>query len=96
VSIAEAGRVVLADYSIRESRLRHDCERHGWRLLKSRHGEEGSGGFMIVDSLTGTVLAGGSPHAFSMTLEEVRDSVVARSQGTRQRLKQKKSGVPRR
>jgi hypothetical protein len=78
----------MADYSIREDRLRVDCERRGWRLMKSRRGEEGggSGGFMIVDALTGTVLAGGRPRAFSMTIDEVRDYLAARSKGTRQRL----------
>jgi hypothetical protein len=73
----------MADYSIRESRLRHDCERHGWRLMKSRHGEEGAGGFMIVDSLTGTVLAGGGPNAFSMTIEDVKNYLAARLKRTR-------------
>ena len=67
----------MADYSTREARQRHDCERHGWRLMKSRHGEEGAGGCMIVDSLIGTVLAGGSPYAFSMTLEEGKDYLAA-------------------
>lgn len=86
----------MADYSVREGRVRHDCERHGWRLMKSRHGEDGAGGFMIIDSLTGTVLAGGSLRAFSMTLDEVRDYVAARSKGTRQRLKKTTSGAPRR
>ena len=82
----EHGQVVMTNYSIRESRLRHDCERHGWRLMKSRRSEEsdsGSGGFMIVESLTGAVLAGGSPHAFSMTLDEVKDYLAARHKRTR-------------
>ena len=71
----------MADYSIRENRLRVACESRGWRLMKSRLSEEGasgSGGFMIVESLTGTVLAGGSPHVFSMTLGEVKDYLAAR------------------
>jgi hypothetical protein len=82
-------KVIMADYSIREGRLRGDCERRGWRLMKSRRGEEGdtgSGSFMIVDVLTGTVLAGGRPRAFSMTIEEVEHYLAARSKGTRQRL----------
>jgi hypothetical protein len=73
----------MTGYSIRESGLRHDCERHGWRLMKSRRSEEDAGGFMMVESLSGTVLAGGSPHAFSMTLEEVKDCLVARQKRTR-------------
>lgn len=63
-----------------------DCERHGWRPMKSRRSEEDanrSGGFMMVESLTGTVLAGGNPHAFSMTLDEVGDYVAARLKRTR-------------
>jgi len=68
----------MADYSIRESRLRHDCERHGWRLMKSRRSEEDAGGFMIVESLSGAVLAGGRPRAFSLTIDEVRDYLAAR------------------
>jgi len=76
----------MADYSVREGHLRSDCERHGWRLMKSRRSEEGangSGGFMIVESLTGIVLAGASPHAFCMTLEEVKDYLAARPKRTR-------------
>ena len=76
----------MADYSNRESRLRNDCERHGWRLMKSRRSEEGntgSGGFMIVESLTGAVLAGGRPRAFSMTIDEVKDYLAARPSRTR-------------
>jgi hypothetical protein len=87
----------MADYAIREGRLRSDCERRGWRLMKSRHREEGDGdcgGFMIVDALSGTVLAGGRPRAFSMTIDEVKDYLAARSKGTRQRLMKATSGVP--
>ena len=75
----------MADYSVQEGRLRSDCERHGWRLMKSRRSEEGAGfgAFMIVESHTGAVLAGGSPHAFSMTLDEVKDYLVARPNRTR-------------
>ena len=76
----------MADYSIGEGRLRSDCERHGWRLMKSRRSKEGdssSSGFMIVESLTGAVLAGGSPHAFCMTLEEVKAYLAARPKRTR-------------
>jgi len=73
----------MADYSVREGRLRSDCERHGWRLMKSRRSEKEAGSFMIVESLTGTVLAGGSPHAFSMTLDEVKDYLAARPKRTR-------------
>ena len=32
----------MADYSVREGRLRSDCERHGWRPMKSRRSEKGS------------------------------------------------------
>jgi len=87
----------VADYSIREARLRGDCERRGWRLMRSRRSEEGgsdSGGFMIVDALTGTVLAGGRPRAFSMTIDEVGDYLAARSKGTRQRLMKTTVGAP--
>ena len=88
----------MADYAIREGRLRSDCERRGWRLMKSRRSEEGDGdcgGFMIVDALSGTVLAG-RPRASSMTIEEVRDYLAARSKGTRQRLVRTMAGAPRR
>ena len=55
--------------------------------MKSRHSEEGdsdAGGFMIVEALSGVVLSGGRPHAFSMTLEEVKDYLAARPKRTRQ------------
>jgi hypothetical protein len=88
----------MADCSNLEGRLRGDCERRGWRLMQSRRGEEDNrscGGFMIVDALTGTVLAGGRPRAFSMTIEEVRDYLAARSKGTRLRLMKTTVGAPR-
>ena len=72
-------RAFMADSSIRESRLRHDCERRGWRLVKSWRSEEdasGSGGFMVIESVTGAVVAGGSPRAFSMTHDDVRNLAV--------------------
>jgi hypothetical protein len=72
---------------MRENRLRGECERHGWRLMKSRRSEDGDssfGGFMIVGSITGTVLAGGRSHAFSMTLDEVKEYLAARPKRTRQ------------
>jgi len=50
---------------------------------------------MIVDALTGTVLAGGRPRAFSMTIDEVRDYLAARSKGTRQRLMKTTVGASR-
>ena len=73
----------MTDYSVREGRLRSDCERHGWRLVKSRRSEKEAGSFMIVESTTGSVLAGGNLHAFSMTLEEVTDYLAARPMRTR-------------
>jgi hypothetical protein len=51
--------------------------------MKSRRSEEDAGGFMIVESLTGAVLVGGRPRAFSMTLDEVRDYLAARPKRTR-------------
>jgi hypothetical protein len=63
--------------------------------MKSRHSEEGdgdAGGFMIVDATTGSVLAGGRPRAFSMTIDEVGDYLAARSKGRQQRT----SGPPHR
>ena len=88
----------MADSSNGEARLRGNCEHRGWRLMRSRRSKEGGsdlGGFMIVDALTGTVLAGGRPRAFSMTIDEVRDYLAARSKGTRQRLMKTTVGASR-
>ena len=64
---------------IRESRPT-SCMRAPWLAADeiSNASEEDAGGFMIVDPLTSAVLAGGSPQAFSMTLDEVKDYSAAR------------------
>ncbi len=57
----------------REERLRRHARRHGLALVKSPSGKAGSdfGGFMIVEPTRGVVVAGGSPHPFSLSLEDV-------------------------
>jgi hypothetical protein len=77
----------MADSSIRESRLRRDCEHRGWELVKFLRSEEdagGSGEFTIIESVTGAVMARGSPRAFSMTLDDVRNFLAARPKRTQQ------------
>ena len=62
---------------MREPRLAAD------EISTQRGGRQRFGGFMIVESLTGAVLAGGSPQAFSMTLDEAKDYLAARPKRTR-------------
>lgn len=59
---------------VRENRLRRMAERQGVQLKKSRRRDLRAldyGGWMIVDTRFNGVVAGGSPNAFSMSLEDV-------------------------
>ena len=63
----------------REERLRRHARRHGLRLVKSRSRRPDAidfGGFMIVEPTRGVVLAGGSPHPFSLSLEDVEACLI--------------------
>jgi hypothetical protein len=63
----------------REVRLRRHARRHGLALVKSSSRKPGAidfGGFMIVEPTRGVVLAGGSPHRFSLSLEDVEACLI--------------------
>ena len=63
----------------REERLRRHARRHGLALVKWPFRKPGAvdfGGFMIVEPTRGVVLAGGSPHPFSLSLEEAEACLI--------------------
>lgn len=58
-----------------ESRLRRLARRHGLTLHRSRCGtpeHPDFGGYMIIDPERNAVVAGGSPFAFCMSLDDVK------------------------
>jgi hypothetical protein len=59
---------------VRENRLRRMAKRQGLTVLKSRRRDPRAidyGGYMLVDARTNLVVAGGSPHPYSLDLDEV-------------------------
>ncbi len=59
---------------VRENRLRRKLERMGYRLCKSRRRDPQAydyGGYMILNFWSNTVVEGYTPHAYSMSLDEV-------------------------
>lgn len=67
------------DEAHREARLRRRAARRGWRIEKSRGRNPqaaGFGGYMLVDTATNTVVAGGHPFAYSLNLDAVQESLL--------------------
>jgi hypothetical protein len=59
-----------------ENRLRRMAERQGYRLEKSHRRDPRAIGFeryMLVDPATNAVIIGGSPFAYSATLDEIAE-----------------------
>ena len=59
-----------------ENKLRRIATRRGYRLEKSRRRDSqaiGFGGYMVIDIDKNFVVCGGSPHAYSASLEDVAD-----------------------
>jgi len=59
---------------IRENKLRRMATRQGYALTKSRRRDPRAydyGGYMIVDPNTNSVVAGGSPLAFCLDIDQV-------------------------
>jgi len=57
-----------------ENRLRRMAERQGMQLIKSRRRDPKAidfGGYMLVDIATNAAVIGGSPYAYSASLEDV-------------------------
>lgn len=64
----------MTEEKIRENRFRRMLDRRGFSLARSRRRDPQAidfGGYMIVDASTNTVVAGGSPFAYSMSLDDV-------------------------
>ena len=70
----EKNRNISESQRAREGRLRRHAQRHGLRLVKSRSRKPDAvsfGGYMIVEPTRGVVLAGDTPHPYSLSLEDV-------------------------
>ncbi len=66
---------------VRENRLRRMAQRQGLRLERSRRRDPralGFGKFRLIDTLTGTIAAGGDPRAdgFGLTLDDVEQALT--------------------
>ncbi len=64
----------MSEDKIVENRCRRALDRRGLTLQKSRRRDPKAidyGGYMIVDAATNTAVAGASPIAFSMSLDDV-------------------------
>ncbi|WP_448150020.1 hypothetical protein [Labrys miyagiensis] len=62
------------DEKVRENRIRRAAERQGMQLQKSRRRDPRAidfGGYMLVDASSNTLILGGSPYAYSASLDEV-------------------------
>ena len=61
---------------VRENRLRRAAQRQGLQIAKSRRRDFRAldyGGYMIVDPNTNSVVAGATPNAYMMDLDQVED-----------------------
>lgn len=70
------GGTMDQELKVKENRARRKLDRMGMRLMKSRRRDERAldfGGYMIVDKNTNYVQAGGTPGAFSMSIEEIEN-----------------------
>lgn len=66
----------MTDEKVRENRLRRMAQRQGYRLEKSRRRDPRAydyEGWMIVDADTNSVVAGATPNAYSLSVDEVED-----------------------
>jgi hypothetical protein len=62
------------EMKVKENRLRRAAERQGLVLQKSRRRDPRAidfGGYMLVDVVKNFVVMGGSPNAFSASLDDV-------------------------
>ena len=66
----------------REIRLRNAAKRQGLALMRSRRRDPhalGYGGYMLVDPFrSNAIVAGGRPHPYSMTLDDVEQFLTSR------------------
>ena len=61
---------------VRENRLRRAASRQGLNLTKSRRRDPRAydyDRYMLVDAWTGKVVAGGDPHPYTLSLDEVEE-----------------------
>lgn len=59
---------------VRENKLRRVAQRRGLHVEKSRRRDPDAidyGGYMLIDVATNVAILGGSPYAYSSTLEEI-------------------------
>lgn len=66
----------MTDEKIRENRLRRMAARQGLQIVKSRRRDARAidfGGYMLVDPQTSAVVAGASPIAYNLSIDDVED-----------------------
>ncbi len=78
---------MVQEVKVLENRLRRKASRQGLHLQKSRTRDPDAldfGGFMLVDPNPNpnTLVAGGSPREFSMTLEDVVSFLTSKRRST--------------
>lgn len=59
---------------VKENRLRRVAARRGMRLEKSKRRDPKAidfGGYMLIDAATNSVVTGGSPYAYSASLDDI-------------------------
>lgn len=64
----------MTEEKVRENRLRRMAERQGLKVSRSRRRDPRAldyGGYMLTDASTNGVVLGGSPIAYSATLDEI-------------------------
>jgi hypothetical protein len=67
------------DMKVKENRLRRVAERRGFRLEKSRRRDPLAvdfGGYMLIDASTEAVVFGGSPVAYSASLDDIENRLA--------------------
>lgn len=67
---------IMSSIKVRENRIRRIAERRGYLIQKSRRRDPYAhdfGGYMIVEPVRNMVIAGGTPNAYSLTLEDVEE-----------------------
>ena len=75
--------VRIESEKVRKNRLRRAAGRQGLRLSKSRRRDPHAydyGGYMIVNASTNGVVAGASPTAYNMNLDDVEDFLLGDTQ----------------
>jgi hypothetical protein len=70
----------MTEEKVMENRVRRVAHRRGYKVIKSRRRDPKAidyGGFMLIDARKNTVILGGSPIAYSATIEEIESYLAS-------------------